>query len=109
LGLAHLTGKRDTLKLGKAKIKFHKRSGRRCWYCGNPVAFDRRAKTAKERFATVDHQMPLSRGGYDKRDNKVTACISCNQEKADRTVDEYRVLLMTMRQEGYVAFYGEIK
>jgi 5-methylcytosine-specific restriction endonuclease McrA len=95
------------LRLGKAKIKFHKRSGRRCWYCGRQVAFDRKAKTAKERFATVDHQIPLAQGGTNSRENRVTACISCNHEKSNMTVEEYRVFLMKARQEGYIAFHGE--
>lgn len=94
------------LRLGKAKIKFHKRSGKRCWYCGAQVAFDRKAKTAKERFATVDHQIPLAQGGGN-RNNTVTACISCNQERGNRTVGEYRIFLMKARQEGYITFHGE--
>jgi len=37
------------------------------------------------RLATIDHVMPLSRGGgrFD-RDNLKLACFSCNQKKADK-------------------------
>jgi 5-methylcytosine-specific restriction endonuclease McrA len=92
---------------GTAKKKFHKRNGRHCWYCGVKVALDKRAKNGKETLATVDHQIPLSQGGTDSRQNKVTACTACNHEKADMTVDEYRVFLMRKNQNGYEKFYGE--
>lgn len=47
-----------------------------CLYCG-------------ERFArgglTRDHVVPLSRGGRDRWENVVSACVSCNARKGART------------------------
>lgn len=94
------------LKVGKAKQRFHKRNGKRCWYCGVKVALNARAKTADETIATVDHQKPQSLGGRN-HNNRVTACRRCNQTKAALTVEEYRIVLMRERGQ-HVKFYGEV-
>lgn len=49
-----------------------------CAYCGTWIA------------NSVDHVIPLSRGGEDGADNVVSACQKCNHEKRDRTPDEWR-------------------
>jgi len=51
------------------------RDGHRCAYCG-------------DRGITVDHLLPVSRGGRSTWMNTVAACIRCNQRKADRTPAE---------------------
>jgi 5-methylcytosine-specific restriction endonuclease McrA len=51
------------------------RDGNRCGYCG-------RAAT------TVDHIVPVSRGGRNTWLNAVAACDGCNQRKGDRTPAE---------------------
>lgn len=38
---------------------------------------------------TIDHMIPLSRGGSDAFENLVGACESCNHGKANLTIDEY--------------------
>lgn len=48
-----------------------------CTYCG-----------ASERYLTVDHVIPLSKGGTDTRDNKVPACKPCNGEKANILLED---------------------
>jgi 5-methylcytosine-specific restriction endonuclease McrA len=50
-----------------------------CAYCG------RRCSTQE---ATVDHVLPVSRGGRSTWENTVVACFPCNQRKADRTPAE---------------------
>jgi 5-methylcytosine-specific restriction endonuclease McrA len=37
---------------------------------------------------TLDHVIPKSRGGEKTWDNLVTCCSSCNQKKADMTIEE---------------------
>ena len=42
---------------------------------------------------TIDHIIPLSRGGTNKIDNLTLACRSCNSSKRTRTAEEFRSLL----------------
>jgi len=56
------------------------RDGHRCAYC---------ARTA----TTIDHVMPVSRGGRNTWRNTVAACDGCNQRKADRTPAEAGMVL----------------
>lgn len=46
-----------------------------CAYCG-------------ERATTVDHVVPVSRGGGSTWENTVAACSPCNSRKANRTPNE---------------------
>ncbi len=46
--------------------------GRRCVYCGTSLGLDN---------ATLDHVLPLSRGGDHAPGNLVSACMACNQLK----------------------------
>jgi 5-methylcytosine-specific restriction endonuclease McrA len=46
--------------------------GRRCVYCGHALAPE---------LATLDHVIPLSRGGSHLPGNLVSACQPCNQMK----------------------------
>jgi 5-methylcytosine-specific restriction endonuclease McrA len=63
--------------------------GHRCAYCG---------KSSKK--LTVDHMVPLARGGIHDVSNIVPACLSCNTSKCARTVEEYYQWM-----EERVAFY----
>ncbi|MDH3251552.1 MAG: HNH endonuclease [Ignavibacteria bacterium] len=54
-----------------------RRDGHRCLYCGRgdiPL--------------TLDHVVPLSRGGEESWENLVCACVKCNNRKGDRTPEE---------------------
>lgn len=53
------------------------RQGRTCFYCTEPAD-------------TVDHVVPLIRGGTNYEGNLVPACKSCNSSKSARTVAEWR-------------------
>lgn len=50
-----------------------------CAYCGSQYG---------RKQLTRDHIVPRSKGGVDKWDNVVTACVGCNQWKRDRTPQE---------------------
>ena len=39
---------------------------------------------------TIDHILPQSKGGKDTEENTVPACQLCNNQKADRSVEECR-------------------
>ena len=51
--------------------------GMQCAYCG-------------ELASTIDHVMPLVRGGTNREGNLVPACRSCNSAKGPRTVTEWK-------------------
>ena len=50
------------------------RKDRRCYYCKRELAL---AET------TLDHRIPLAKGGADRPDNFVLSCRECNANKAD--------------------------
>jgi 5-methylcytosine-specific restriction endonuclease McrA len=52
-----------------------------CCYCGS------------NRNLTIDHVIPLSRGGKTSFDNCVTACFRCNNKKNNRTPSEANMFL----------------
>lgn len=66
-----------------------------CWYCGRTVklnvGFDYKDIANQ---STIDHLIPLTRGGSNEPENLVLACFSCNSKKRNRTVEEYRWLLI---------------
>ncbi len=49
-----------------------KTSAGKCWYCGGKTAF---------KDLTMDHLVPLARGGKSTRENIVPSCKSCNTIK----------------------------
>jgi hypothetical protein len=57
-----------------------RRDGHICLYCG-------------EKYRTIhltrDHVMPMSRGGVDSWENVVTACFRCNNQKGNKTPEEW--------------------
>jgi 5-methylcytosine-specific restriction endonuclease McrA len=61
------------------------RDRHRCQYCGTKgTVFD----------LTIDHIVPVSRGGTTSPENLVAACFACNQRKGDRTPEEARMPLL---------------
>lgn len=54
-----------------------RRDGYRCRYCGarGPL--------------TLDHVVPLARGGANRPCNLAAACVACNAAKGDRTPAEW--------------------
>lgn len=54
------------------------RDGYQCVYCGSTSRL------------SLDHILPLSRGGSNDPDNLATACLTCNLSKSDRTPEEWK-------------------
>ena len=71
---------------GMKRLRIYMRDKFRCQYCGekNGVA-----------ELTLDHILPRSRGGDNSPVNVVTACITCNNRKGNRTPEEARMPLLT--------------
>jgi 5-methylcytosine-specific restriction endonuclease McrA len=53
-----------------------------CYRCGRPT--DRDASPFDPRSPTVDHVVPLSKGGEHALANARTACLGCNSSKQDK-------------------------
>lgn len=54
-----------------------------CQYCG-----------LQPKHLTLDHIMPVSRGGLSTWENLVCCCEGCNRKKADRTPEEAGMTLL---------------
>merc|ERR1712008_571571 len=61
----------------KVREAILQRDGFRCWYCGKPDS------------KTVDHWIPLCRGGTNDVVNLVCACEGCNEVKGNSAPHEF--------------------
>ena len=59
----------------------------KCYYCNQETSLD--AKDNDPKLATIDHIVPKSKGGKGLHDNKVIACLQCNQTKSNKRLDDY--------------------
>jgi len=68
------------LKGGKGLFKqeLRARDGDACCYCGVVLAFKDRSS---RRYATIEHLVPLSRGGSSQLSNLALACKACNSAR----------------------------
>jgi len=62
-----------------------------CYYCGVGISLLTEAKGKRYHpyRLTIDHMMPIARGGSSKLDNLVAACGECNSSKCAMTADEF--------------------
>jgi len=58
--------------------------GFECTYCGCPMDL-----TSDDHQVSVDHVVPLSRGGTNNLDNLVLCCRHCNIEKGNLMIDQW--------------------
>lgn len=75
--------------MGDAAIGYR----RRCWYCGQVLGGTGGGSNCSPNQRTVDHQVPLSRGGLNVPENRVLACRLCNTRKGTKLVKEFREYL----------------
>jgi 5-methylcytosine-specific restriction endonuclease McrA len=68
--------RRDKKPAKFSRINVYARDNYRCQYCGKKCATD---------DLTYDHVVPRSQGGRTEWTNIVSACVTCNGEKAGRT------------------------
>ena len=93
--------KRHISKVPLTRENVYRRDNFECVYCGS----------SNLKLLTLDHVIPQSKGGPNSWDNLVTACKSCNGEKADLTLEEFGKAipepkrphyLMLMKQVNYI-------
>jgi 5-methylcytosine-specific restriction endonuclease McrA len=58
-----------------------------CYFCGKKVKF---------KDLTMDHLLPLARGGHSTKDNIVACCKTCNTKKKNLLPLEWDAYLETM-------------
>jgi 5-methylcytosine-specific restriction endonuclease McrA len=92
----HLENKRRARKFNNGGshtldqlIEKFARLGNVCFYCGNSGKL------------TIDHDVPLSRGGTDDIDNILPACKRCNCRKHDKTSSEFIEYLHRKEAQSY--------
>lgn len=71
-----------------------------CFYCGKGLVPASRKHPLNE--YTMDHILPISRGGEHVAENIVAACRQCNTHKGNRTLDEFRDLVY---RQNFPQFY----
>ncbi len=67
------------------------RDGEACAYCRVPTVV-RPDAGQHYRERTLDHIVPLSKGGKDEMENAALVCRSCNSRKGTRAQREYVVM-----------------
>ena len=74
--------------LGKIDADYLKKllEGKICYYCGCEI------KGKK----TIDHKIPVAKGGTNDNENLVLSCVHCNTQKNNKTEEEYREWLKSL-------------
>lgn len=115
-----LVGREQTLEVASVlRLRLYVNVPRR-----NPPAWTRRGMLARDNYtcaycgkrcaeseATVDHVLPVSRGGRSSWSNTVTACSRCNQRKANRLPHEAGMKLLIepkLPRTRYLKAQGEV-
>lgn len=96
---AHLIGEgygvlREPIGPENRRAVWHLDQGR-CRYCGRATSSRR---LGWERRFTVDHRVPLSRGGTSILSNLVCSCWACNVLKDNLTEAEFCAISMEIRE-----------
>jgi 5-methylcytosine-specific restriction endonuclease McrA len=71
------------------------RDGWRCWICGDQV--DRAVRAPDSESRSVDHVVPVSRGGTDTLDNIKLAHLGCNLDRHVSTRPAYNQAMRAAR------------
>jgi len=68
-------------QMSPTKRNIFERDMHMCQYCGST------------KHLTLDHIIPVSKGGQNTWKNLTTACFKCNNKKGDRTAEEAKMVL----------------
>lgn len=68
----------DYYNVKENRISIFERDGYTCYKCG---------KLLTRWDATLDHILPVSRGGKNSKDNVITCCLFCNSKRRNKEVD----------------------
>lgn len=92
----HHSARRAVLKsvtVGEPVIasRIFERDGWRCYMCSRKLS--PRSTFPHRRSATIDHLIPISKGGSHEPSNVRTACHACNSGKNNRGGNEQLMLI----------------
>lgn len=76
----------EILKEVREKKRIKKKMGEKCSYCG----------CENKLVLTIDHRIPLCRGGADDEGNKQVVCFYCNQIKGALKDTEFKNYLKAL-------------
>lgn len=62
-----------------------------CHWCNAPL----RAETGYQNTATIDHYVPVSKGGQNTRKNYRASCHRCNQYRGSMNADQFLLIART--------------
>ncbi len=80
-GDAHIQCEKEKAReLRKSRWWSHQIDRGVCHYCQTKITRGQ---------ATMDHVIPLSRGGFTTKSNVVVACKECNNKKKDRELTDW--------------------
>ena len=68
------------------RVELHKRMSGRCFWCNCQTLYTRSIEPGKKapwHWATIDHVIPLSRGGTNYKSNLVLSCYKCNYDRGN--------------------------
>jgi 5-methylcytosine-specific restriction endonuclease McrA len=75
---------------GISKKSLKKKFGTKCYYCSKEMDFSVGAgRKFNQDMATIEHLIPLARGGEHTWENTVLACRNCNISKNAKTEEEF--------------------
>lgn len=69
------------------------RDGMLCHYCGQELSWDN--SSYRPDGLSVDHIIPLKKGGSSRMENLVLACRRCNGKKSTKDYDEFILTIQT--------------
>lgn len=87
---AYIDVRRRRRASGTKRLRIYVRDGFTCQYCGRRVSAN---------DLTLDHITPRAQAGASPPENLVTACVPCNNRKADRTPEQARMPLLTSQHK----------
>lgn len=71
-------------RINKGKIAERQIFRQTCRYCHQTFE-----SSNTDLWKTKDHIIPVSKGGYDNKENRVPCCYNCNQWKADKMPEDW--------------------
>ena len=82
--------KKTKTERGISKLALKKKFGTKCYYCAKEMDFSVGAGRKFNRdMATIEHLIPLARGGEHTFENTVLACRHCNISKNAKSEAEF--------------------